>query len=136
MIKVNTNRRAKFEAKDGDNTSASRPRFISLEDGLPEKEQKSFPSWKDYAEGRFVKTDPSNSYINIAQLENNIDMLINNCASNQTRNKKPSQGKDPRDVHSQFREKHVSSPHHVNRRDSFHKEPTDSSAQYDKNYGM
>jgi hypothetical protein len=118
MIKINSNRRANFEQQDVQDLSASRPRYLSLEDGLPEREHKSFPSWKDYAEGRYVKADPTKSHINIAQLENNIDFIMNGSIVNPGRNKRPSQAKDSREAHSQPKEKHVSPPHHTNRLES------------------
>ena len=68
MIKINTNRRARFQETSMDDISIERPKFLSLENGLPEKERLPFPKWTDYVEGRYIKPDKSNDGINISSL--------------------------------------------------------------------
>jgi hypothetical protein len=76
MIKINTHRRARFSSSTTADPSVARPKFLSLENGLPEKERKAFPKWSDFASGRFVKADATASVINLAELEMNIDLMI------------------------------------------------------------
>jgi hypothetical protein len=49
MIKINTNRRANFHQQHIEDLSLERPKFLSLQNGLPEKERVALPKWSDYA---------------------------------------------------------------------------------------
>jgi hypothetical protein len=76
MIKINDKRRAQFAQTATDPLQASRPRFISLESSLPEKEATLLPKWVDYLQGRTTKPDTSVRTLNITFLENTFDSII------------------------------------------------------------
>lgn len=68
MIKINTNRKVKYNPKRVETVEIDRPRFISLQNGLPEKENPSLPNWVDYLEGRTTKPEATIKAVNIGYL--------------------------------------------------------------------
>lgn len=102
MIKINTHRKAKFDEISDQEKNQNRPRFISLQNGLPEKEGQALPKWIDYLEGRISKPSKAAPSINIQDLETTFDSVIGNNKIKGKKVRKPSKDHH-RDVHSPFR---------------------------------
>ena len=68
----------------------SRPRFISLQDSLPEKEHAPLPKWIDYIQGRTTKVDKTVHTINIGYLENSFDAIMGKHTARSKKNRKGS----------------------------------------------
>ena len=82
----------------------SRPRFLSLENSLPEKEPPHLPRWIDYIQGRTTKVDKTVHTINIGYLENTFDTMM---GKHSAKSKKYRKGSMNKDLHSSMKESHV-----------------------------
>lgn len=90
MIKINSNRKVHFDRQKEDSHTLSRPRFISLQNSLPEKEAPQLPKWIDYIQGRTSKTDKTVHTVNIGYLENTFDTMMGNHTVKSKKNRKSS----------------------------------------------
>lgn len=90
MIKINTNRKAKYYPMRVETVELDRPRFISLQNGLPEKDTPSLPHWIDYLEGRTTKADTTVKTVNVGYLENTFDTMIDGFSPKNKRQRKGS----------------------------------------------
>lgn len=88
MIKINTNRKAKFEEPTIQEGAPNRPRFISLENSKPEKERLTLPTWKEYLERKITKTNNAASGISVPELNKNMKSIYDTGKSEEGSQKK------------------------------------------------